>query len=110
MATGVLIRNCVDVRLDNISMDGMDTAFEIYDSEDIKLTKCHTDSSKLVSGERLKRFEVAGSSAFAMRPDPSVPPKRNFFRFFAENLLTSLLALVVALIAGYLLWRFGWTG
>ncbi|NWC07209.1 hypothetical protein [Pseudomonas sp. G1002] len=84
--------------------------FDLKDSEDIKLTNCHTDSSKLVSGERLKRLEVADSSAFAMQPDPSLPPKRSFFRFFAENILTSLLGLVVALIAGYLLWRFGWTG
>lgn len=84
--------------------------FDLKDSEDIKLTNCHTDSSKLISGERLKRLEVADSSAIAMQPDPPLVAKHRFFRFFAENLLTSLLGLVMALIAGYLLWRFGWTG
>lgn len=84
--------------------------FDLKDSEDIKLTECHTDSSKLVQGEGLKRLEVADSSAFATRPDSPLPPKRSILRFFAENLLTSLLGLVVALIAGYLLWRLGWTG
>ncbi|MBM1183491.1 hypothetical protein [Pseudomonas lundensis] len=84
--------------------------FDLKDSEDIKLTECHTDSSKLVQGEGLKRLEVADSSAFATRSDSPLPPKRSILRFFAENLLTSLLGLVVALIAGYLLWRLGWTG
>lgn len=83
--------------------------FDLKDSEDIKLTDCHTDSSTLVRGERLKRLEVSGSSALA-RPVSPMPPKRSILGFFVENLITSLLTLVVSLIAGYLLWRFGWAG
>lgn len=84
--------------------------FDLKDSEDIKLTDCHTDSATLVKGERLKRLEVADSSALSMRSDSPLQPKRSILRFFAENILKSFLSLVGALVAGYLIWWFGWAG
>lgn len=84
--------------------------FDLKDSEDIKLTECHTDSSQLVRGDGLKRLEVADSTALAKRTGPPLPPERKILRFIAKNVFASLVSLAVALIAGYLLWRLGWSG
>ena len=55
MATGILLRNCVDVRFDNISMTGMDNAFEIYDSDDIKMNNVDLRATRTaVKGERVR--------------------------------------------------------
>lgn len=63
MATGVLIRNCVDVQFDNVSMDGMDTAFEIYDSDDIRMNDIRLESTRTaVAGERVRGLTVNGMS------------------------------------------------
>lgn len=63
MATGMLIRNCVDVQFDNISMDGMDTAFEIYDSDDIRMNDIRLGSTRTaVAGERVRGLSVSGMS------------------------------------------------
>jgi hypothetical protein len=57
MATGILLSNCVDVRLDNISMNGMDNAFEIYDSDDIKMNDIDLRATRTaVKGERIRRL------------------------------------------------------
>ena len=63
MATGVLIRNCVDVQFDNVSMDGMDTAFEIYDSDDIRMNDIRLESTRTaVVGKRVRGLTVNGMS------------------------------------------------
>jgi hypothetical protein len=60
MATGILLRNCVDVRLDNISMTGMDNAFEIYDSDDIKMNDIDLRATRTaVKGERVRRLTAS---------------------------------------------------
>lgn len=59
MATGVLIRNCIDVQFNNISMGGMDTAFEIYDSDDIRMNDVRLESTRTaVAGERVRGLTV----------------------------------------------------
>lgn len=83
--------------------------FDLKDSEDINLTGCHTDSQELVRGEGLKRLDVADSSAFASQPDSPLSPKPSVRQVLAQHILASFFGLLVALIAGYLLWRFGWT-
>lgn len=55
MVTGILLRNCVDVRLENILMTGMDNAFEIYDSDDIKMKDIDIRATRTgVKGERIR--------------------------------------------------------
>lgn len=81
--------------------------FELKDSEDTKITNCHTDDPVLIKGEGLDRLEVADSSAFS---PPSASPKRTIVQFLIENLFTATLGLVMTVIGGYLIFRFGWTG
>lgn len=57
MVTGIVMRNCTDVRINNVSMEGLDTAFEIYDSEDIRLNDVQLHSTRTaVTGERVRRL------------------------------------------------------
>jgi len=56
MATGILLRNCKDVTFTNVAMKGLDTGFEIYDSEDVRMTGVHCETRTAVSGERVKRL------------------------------------------------------
>lgn len=59
MVTGIVLRNCVDVRLDSISMSGVDTGFEIYDSEDIKMRDVELRATHTaVKGERVRGFSA----------------------------------------------------
>lgn len=80
--------------------------FDLKDSEDIKLTECHTDSSTLVKGDGLKRLEVSNSSASGSlgRSKPKV------LSWFIDHVVTSVLGLVVTVVGGYLVYWFGWTG
>lgn len=84
--------------------------FDLKNSEDIKLTGCHTDSSTLVKGENLPRLEATDCSAFAQHRADPVTPKRSLRQFFAENLFTACLGFIFSLIAAYLVFRLGWTG
>jgi hypothetical protein len=79
--------------------------FDLKDSEDIKLTDCHTDAKTLVKGEGLKRLEVDKSSASA-----SVRPKFNLMQFFLNHLLATCLSVLATVVGGYFIFWFGWTG
>lgn len=59
MTTGLVITNCVNVRLNNISMEGMETAFEIYDSNDIRMNDIRLESTRTaIAGERIRGLTV----------------------------------------------------
>lgn len=61
MATNVMIRNSKDLRFDNVSLSGADTAFEIYDSDDIRMNSIQIGSTRTaVAGERVRGLSVNG--------------------------------------------------
>jgi hypothetical protein len=80
--------------------------FDLKDSEDIKLSECHTDSPTLIKGEGLKRLEVDSSSAFTeiQQPKPKV------ITFLLDHLFAACLSLAVTVAGGYMIFEFGWTG
>ena len=80
--------------------------FDLKDSEDIKLSECHTDSPTLVKGEGLKRLEVENSSAFAS----NLKPKRKVLTYLLDHLFAACLSLAGTVAAGFLIYRLGWTG
>lgn len=80
--------------------------FDLKDSEDIKLSECHTDSQTLLKGESLKRVQVENSSSFG----GSQKPRRKVITFLLNHLLSTILGLAVTVAGGYLIYIFGWTG
>lgn len=59
MAIGVRIRDSRNIQFDSIVMRGMDTAFEIYDSDDIRMTSVRLESTRTaISGERVRGLVV----------------------------------------------------
>lgn len=83
--------------------------FDLKDSEDIKLTACHTDSPTLLKGERINRLEVADSSAFTPHSGLPAAPRRSILRILSKHLLATFLTIASGLFVAYLGWRFGWT-
>jgi hypothetical protein len=81
--------------------------FDLKDSEDIKISDCHTDSSTLVIGEGLKRIEAHSSSAIT-GPAP-VSRKPRILGFLINHTAASLVSLGIGLLIAYLTYRFGWT-
>lgn len=84
--------------------------FDLKDTEDAKITGCHTDSSTLVKGDKVKRLEVADSSAFAQPLASPRKPKWRILEWVAKHVLASLLIAVLGgIIVAYCSFRFGWT-
>lgn len=83
--------------------------FDLKDSEDIKITECHTDSPTLLKGEKIKRLDVADSSAFTQHSGLPAAPRPSILRFLSKHLFATCLTIASGLLVAYLVWRFGWT-
>ncbi len=81
--------------------------FDLKDSEDINLKRCHTDDPTLVKGEGLKRLEVSDSTVFKAAPEYAKP---KWYRFLLTHMLKIAGALITGLILSYLTYKFGWGG
>jgi len=82
--------------------------FDLKDSEDIKLSQCHTDSSTLVKGDGVSRLEAENCSALSSSTPKKT--KSKILEFLSKHLISTTLSLAVTLVGAYFTYKFGWTG
>ncbi|AQT08907.1 hypothetical protein H78_02233 [Pseudomonas protegens] len=74
MITGIFLKDCVDVQLNDISMIGMDKAFEVYNSEDIRMRNVELKATRVAvagAGNRGIKVERMHHSEAGWAPTPS---------------------------------------